>query len=348
MMFFLQKNLVASNFCIFLRSLPIFLTLFLSRQSDALLVEQLPNYKIIDQDLLSRGNLALVNQQHIDYQYQTITSQGKAYRLGLLSKNSDSNTPVFVVLHDSEDAAFDSGLETVAVNGGQLWVLENQENRNLYDYASQQLTYHDPNRMFWRLVEKDFPLNAKPSNSEQIDSEQTNIEQSASEPAIKLNANAEFANYLLEQLGVKNTLKQSMPSILIALHNNSPKGNFGVDYIDEFGNTQVVCSHDTEAKNLFWLATASHQDNTAKVNQRSNALQQKLCKMDTVNVVTENAPSVIDGDGSLSIYMVNHFPYWQYVNIEIKAGKKGDIPDETRAKHAQLHYIQRLKSALYQ
>lgn len=51
-----------------------------------------------------------------------------------------------------------------------------------------------------------------------------------------------------------------------------------------------------------------------------------------VNVVTEAAPRVEAGDGSLSIYMVNQAPTWQYVNIEIKAAKTQDSEDEARAK----------------
>lgn len=335
--------------------------------SHALLIEQLPNYKIVDNDLLSRDNLALVNRYQVDYQYQAVTSHGKQYRLGQFSKstvnltNQPTLTPVltkFLVLHDSEDAAFDSGLQTIAQSGGTLWVLENKENRNLYDFASDQLTHSDPNRMFWQL--SDPLLTSKPVSDKSMPSKAQAI-QIAADVADnnndEVNDNAEFANYLLEQLGVNQTfnhlgndkldnkLGANKQPILVALHNNRAKGNFGVNYIDEFGNTQVACQHDQEPKNLIWLASAESQI-LDKKHQKNQKLIDKLCQTNRVNVVIETAPTVADGDGSLSIYMTNRYPQWQYVNIEIKAGKKGDPVDETRAKTDQLRYINVLKSVL--
>lgn len=324
----------------------------------AILVDYLPNYKITDNDLLARGNLPVVTQAQVDFQYQTVLTNGKMYQLGKFTKatddlkNAKSTSVQYLVLHDSEDAAFDSGLQKIANDGGTLWVLENQENRNLYDFASQSLTHSDPNRMFWRLTAEDFPAADKAKLVESHSHSQSQNNE------VKTNANAEFANYVLEQLGLKTGLsqpksKKRQPNVkatltkqplLVALHNNRAKGNFGVDYIDEFGNTQVACSHDNENKNLFWLATTS--DKKAKVSQNSEMLRDKLCATGTVNVVSETAPSVADGDGSLSVYMVNHFPAWQYVNIEIKAGKQGDKADESRAKNEQLRYLKTLETVL--
>ena len=362
------------------RVLSFFLMLFmfgLPITSQALLVETLPNYKIIDKDLLSRDNLALVNRQQIGFQYQTVFSQGKQYRLGEFVKANDMGkdgqannvnslavSPKYVVLHDSEDAAFDSGLQAVAKNGGKLLVLENNEKRNLYDFATQQLTDSDPNRMFWQLnktlvtdeqsslagntaTNTATKLVENPFQSQDI---QRNEKTQPLAKTTKVNDNAEFANYLLEQLGVNNKAQSNYlsldhPLLLVALHNNRARGSFGLDYIDEFGNTQIACQHDPETKNLFWIATAAQSQTAATQagNQRSQALTQQLCQTDGINVVTENAPTIADGDGSLSIYMANHKPTWQYVNIEIKAGKAGNAADETRAKNEQLRYIQRLK-----
>lgn len=313
----------------------------------ALLIEQLPPQQIADTDLSARGNEQVINQHHITYTYQTILSHGKAYQLGKFSTpTTPANMIKFLVLHDSEDAAFDSGLQFIAEHGGDLWVLENQEHRNLYDVASQSVTNTDPNRIFWRLQPRDFPPQMAISPSD--------------ENPIKINEYQEFANYLLEQLGLnqqklptqkrtsnpKNIIKskKSEPNLLIALHNNNPKGNFGIEDIDEFGNTQVACRHDSESKNLFWLA--SHAATPTAVLQQSQRLKDSLCAIGRVNVVTETAPIVADGDGSLSIYMANNFPTYQYVNIEIKAGKKGNAKDETRAKNEQLRYINTLLNTL--
>lgn len=238
------------------------------------------------------------------------------------------------MLHDSEDAGFDSGLQWIADNGGQMLVLENQEHRNLFNFATQKTTYSDPNRIFWGLdtaTAINIKLPTKPNEENWV---------------AKTNPQAEFAHYLLEQIGVVPTVnqfnKQSMPkkSTLVALHNNSPNSQFGMDTIEKFGNTRVACQHDNEPKNLYWLAKNAQADSPISMN--SQALIQTLCQDGQFNVVSETAPSVTNGDGSLSVYMANHAPNWQYVNIEIKAGEQGNLIDEQQAKQQQLHYINNL------
>ena len=319
----------------------------------AILIETLPAYPIVDKDLVSRGNLVWLHQRGLTYDYQAVTTGEQTYRLGKFSRIEQSiATPTYLVLHDSENAAFDSGLQMVATQGGTLWVLENTENRNLYDYASQRLTHSDPNRMFWGLD------NASSSLNQHSDSQNAHLQATAEQAdkdtlkePVKTNANAEFANYLLRQLGINSYAsarhdKHSPTPILVALHNNRPAGNFGLDYIDEFGSTKVACQHDPEPKNLYWLATAADLASDIPSNQRSERLTQALCQTGRVNVVTEAAPRVEAGDGSLSIYMVNQAPTWQYVNIEIKAAKTQDSEDEARAKQAQLNYIHQLRQQL--
>lgn len=295
-----------------------------SQVSHAVLIEALPPYPVIDQDMLSRGNWALIQQKPIRYTYYEVTTGTQTYRLGKFSHPAPNPVPTYVVLHDAEDAAFDSGLHQVAHQGGTLWVLENQEKRNLFDSASNTLTNTDPNRMFWGLDQTETTANAT----------------------------AEFAMYLLTQLGIKAGTTAPHPvanhatPTLVALHNNRPNGNFGLDYIEAFGNTQTLCQRDPESKNLYWLTLSANAATDSAVNQRSLHLAQALCETDKVNVVTEAAPSVAEGDGSLSVYMVNKAPNWQYVNIEIKAAKPTDPHDIARAKHAQLGYIERLQQLI--
>lgn len=339
----------------FLAKLFVAIGLFYPMIGSAILIQDLPTYRIVDNDILKRGNLTLIREQGIDYQYQSVSSNGQSYYVGKFAKdnfekNNKEQTSIsseksdnlqFLVLHDSEDAGFDSGLQWIADNGGQIWVLENQERRNLFNFATQKTTNSDPNRIFWGLdtaTTVNVKLPTKPNEENWV---------------TKTNPHAEFAHYLLEQIGVVPTVNQSnkqsipdkqstpnKPSILVALHNNSPDGQFGMDTIAKFGNTRVACQHDNEPKNLYWIATNTQADSAVSLN--SHALVQTLCQDGQFNVVQETAPSVADGDGSLSVYMANHAPNWQYVNIEIKAGEKGNPVDEQRAKQQQLHYINNL------
>ena len=161
----------------------------------AILIETLPAYPIVDKDLVSRGNLVWLHQRGLTYDYQAVTTGEQTYRLGKFSRIEQSiATPTYLVLHDSENAAFDSGLQMVATQGGTLWVLENTENRNLYDYASQRLTHSDPNRMFWGLD------NASSSLNQHSDSQNAHLQATAEQAdkdtlkePVKTNANAEFA-----------------------------------------------------------------------------------------------------------------------------------------------------------
>lgn len=305
-----------------------------STSASALLVLYLPNYPIKDNDLLSRQNLTQLQAKKIRHQYQAITIDNQEYYLGKFERQTNTPTAIFLVLHDSENGAFDSGLQWIADNGGQMWVLENQEQRNLFDFMRHKTTLTDPNRLFWGLDSAtaiSLELPTKPSEKNSI---------------VKTNPYAPFANYLLEQIGVKPAISQpstptrSVPMILVALHNNSPTGQFGMDNIARFGNTHIACQQDNAPKNLYWIASNTKADSPITLN--SQALIQKLCQHSAVNVVSETAPTVADGDGSLSVYMANHAPNWQYVNIEIKAGKKGNPVDEQRAKQQQLNYIDNL------
>lgn len=141
-----------------------------------------------------------------------------------------------------------------------------------------------------------------------------------------------FSRYILEQLQL------TQDSVLISLHNNSPKTAFGMNNITKYGDTTIACHHDSDPKNLFWIPY--HQDKTMAQN-----LANTLCHHQKYNVVLEKAPEIQNGDGSLSIYASNHkIPY---VNVEIKAGVQNDVASEQKAKQHQLQYIQALIRAIH-
>lgn len=258
-----------------------------------------PTRSAVDDDLNRRGNRQWVVDNDISYRYYHYPINERMFTVAVFQKAPLGNTR-YLVLHDSENAAFDAGLRAIA-DGGLLVALENNEHRNLYDQRHRTRLPIDPNRIF------------------QTDN-----------PYLPL------AMHLLYALQLDND------SQLIALHNNSPNSAFGMDNLNHYGNTKPLCQNDGEPKNLYWFAVPSSPSKQEYTNN-TPTLYQVLCQH-PINLAIELAPSIADGDGSLSIYTTNKG--MDYVNIEIKAGDKagdkGDPQSEQHAMNEQLRYIHQL------
>ncbi|MDO4223073.1 MAG: hypothetical protein Q4D05_03470, partial [Acinetobacter sp.] len=100
-----------------------------------------------DLDLQLRGNLEFAKKHQIQYHYKPFNIQNEQYMVGVYSKQPINNNVRYLILHDNENASFDSGLHTIA-NGGLMIVLENNEQRYLFDQNSQETTTVDHNRIF--------------------------------------------------------------------------------------------------------------------------------------------------------------------------------------------------------
>lgn len=101
---------------------------------------------IIDQDLLQRKNLEIVKHNGIKNQYYYLNIGKERYVIGIYEKHPIGNIR-YLALHDSEDAAFDGGLDAIK-NGGLMVVLENNEQRYLFERNKNKTTDIDPNRIF--------------------------------------------------------------------------------------------------------------------------------------------------------------------------------------------------------
>lgn len=250
---------------------------------------------ITDQDLLQRGNLQTLRENATSYQYYYINIHNEKYAIGVYQKHPIGNIR-YLILHDSEDASFDSGLEAIK-NGGLMVVLENNEQRHLFEQTKNKSTNIDPNRIF------------TPNNK-----------------------------YFALGQTILQYLQLTPQSTIISLHNNSPSSGFGMKNIKKYGATDIICQNDKEQKNLYWLPY--NTDNQKSIKSLANT----LCNYQNFNVVLENAPSITQGDGSLSIYASNKG--YQYVNIEIKAGIKNSATSERMAKDNQTRYINKLLSSI--
>lgn len=104
---------------------------------------QVPND---DKDLLSRGNLQLLEKHGIQVSQCQVMLNDQSFKIDIYKKEPIGNVR-YLALHDSEDAAFDGGLDAIK-DGGLMVVLENNEQRYFYDQAHQSVTKKDPNRIF--------------------------------------------------------------------------------------------------------------------------------------------------------------------------------------------------------
>ncbi|VAW27268.1 hypothetical protein MNBD_BACTEROID07-842 [hydrothermal vent metagenome] len=119
------------------------------------------NQKVIDADITSptRKNMQFIKRQHIK-SYQVRVKVGDEMFVISVFKKDGKNTQKYIVVHDSEDAAFDAGIRAIK-HGGAFIALENHENRQLFSYGKKEgSTSQDPNRMFnkdnpyWPVAQK--------------------------------------------------------------------------------------------------------------------------------------------------------------------------------------------------
>lgn len=99
-----------------------------------------------DKDLMSRGNLQLLEQHGIQVSQCQVMLNDQSFNIDIYKKEPIGHMR-YLALHDSEDAAFDGGLDAIK-NGGLMVVLENNEQRYFYDQAHNTVTQKDPNRIF--------------------------------------------------------------------------------------------------------------------------------------------------------------------------------------------------------
>ncbi len=132
------------------------------------------NQKITDADVLSttRKNANYIKRKHIRFYQLSIEVGNEKFFLSIFTKQGHNNQK-YLVVHDSEDAAFDAGLRAIK-HGGTFIALENNENRNLYSFGEKSgPTHQDPNRMFnkdnpyWPVAKKILEL-LKPSPENMI------------------------------------------------------------------------------------------------------------------------------------------------------------------------------------
>lgn len=107
------------------------------------------NHKVIDADITShtRKNALFIQRHHILMQQVMVPVGNETFVINIFRKKG-KNKQKYIVVHDSEDAAFDTGLRAIK-HGGTFIALEDHENRNLYSYGKKEgPTHQDPNRMF--------------------------------------------------------------------------------------------------------------------------------------------------------------------------------------------------------
>lgn len=117
--------------------------------------------QIQDRDVHSptRNNAEFIEQNNIKIFQETVEIKEEKFYINIFSKPGP-NTQKYLVIHDSEDAAFDTGIRAIK-DGGAMITLENQNGRNLYSFGNNQGdTGQDPNRIFdpnsryWPLAQK--------------------------------------------------------------------------------------------------------------------------------------------------------------------------------------------------
>ena len=108
------------------------------------------NQKVVDSDVTSpsRENAQFIKRHHIQSS-QAFVNVGEETFVMSVFKKAGKDTQKYIVVHDSEDAAFDAGLRAIK-HGGTFIALENHESRPLYSYGRKKgSTHQDPNRMFY-------------------------------------------------------------------------------------------------------------------------------------------------------------------------------------------------------
>ena len=95
----------------------------------------------------SRKNFLYIQRHHINIRMDSIRVGSQLFYINILTKKGHKHQK-YMVIHDSEDAAFDAGLRAIK-HGGTLIALENHEQRALYSFGKiRGSSGQDPNRMF--------------------------------------------------------------------------------------------------------------------------------------------------------------------------------------------------------
>ncbi len=113
---------------------------------------------------------------------------------------------------------------------------------------------------------------------------------------------------------ILDLLKAEESERIIALHNNSPHGNFHLDNIKNWQNISVLSEKDPDKKSLIWIPGLEKIPN--------EELQEEIeyYKKNGLNIVYEYVPENQAGDGSFSVYAAQNNIH--YLNIETVMGNK--------------------------
>src|SRR6056297_328833 len=162
----------------------------LSRQTATKTIEA-GSEQIQDRDVHSptRNNAEFIKKNNNKIFQESVEIEEDKFYINIFTR-SGPNTQKYLVIHDSEDAAFDTGLRAIK-NGGALIALENRNGRNLYSFgANKGDTGQDPNRIF----DKDshyYPLARKILEL---------LGESSGEMVIALHNNKQDGNFSLDDL----------------------------------------------------------------------------------------------------------------------------------------------------
>jgi hypothetical protein len=204
--------------------------------------------------------------------------------LALAKHGYEDNKPfVLLSLHNNEQTAIQTGLEYVSENGGTLYELVNNQQRNISFVLMDQRYLFDPNRIF---TYKGREANLKMFRS---------WDKRTHDEVLK------FAQFILSEIPFRKTI--------VALHNNTNEEYDITDYKRGgryYRDAKAVHTNPDMDLDDFFLTT--------------DAATYKRLKELNYNVVLQNNAKVKD-DGSLSVYCarVNR----KYVNIETQFGHAG-------------------------
>ncbi|MBT7736215.1 hypothetical protein HN709_00855 [Candidatus Peregrinibacteria bacterium] len=249
-----------------------------------------------DMESSSRGNAKFIEQYDIKVCKEVISVEGQNFLIRTFSKEGPEKQR-YLVIHDSEDAAFDTGLRAIQ-NGGTLITLESSGERSLGAVDKQGDLQHlgqDPNRMF-----------------------------------VEGNPYWPLAERLLELCGA------SSREMIIALHNNHPKGKFSLDSVSRSPNVTIISEEDTDRKSMIWISGATPKPQPGVMHEID------FYKTLELNVVYEYVTPSGDSDDSLSVYATrNSIPY---INIEVAAGVRYDADSESEAVERQTRYLDAVRA----
>ncbi len=102
---------------------------------------------IKDDDLRLRGNAEFISENDISVGHENVVVGDNSYRLTICEKKGTKKF-AYLVLHDSEDAAFDAALRGIQ-NGGIVVKINNNGMRDMPALNAQKKPFRfDPNRIF--------------------------------------------------------------------------------------------------------------------------------------------------------------------------------------------------------